>query len=277
MLAVLLGCSSMAGLQEREKEVRTRSESKKSDSDKDSDHQHDNSTYSSYGSGTYPHHQGSSSGSFMSDFWGWLVAAPFAYRSDDPASTIDGGDGTWADDSDSLFPRHEKGQHTVPTARVDYNFQWADDVDARDGRIELGYKWFGFLGRMTRYEDTTGFVLDVRQYYGVLRYGGYRPDFVPGTFEANLGVGIAHHTGDIQQDDTSAAFSLALKYYPTDWIGFEFRPAWYRWEEITIRDYDLSASIGHRYFMLRGGYRWLWDRGEVDVQSGPYAGLSVSF
>ena len=275
MLVVLLACSSMAGLQEREEDVRARSEKKKSGNNSDSSKQ-DNISHPPYGTGTYPS-SAASSGSFLADFWGWLVAAPFAYRSDDPASGLSAEERGWASESGSIFPRHRQGQQTVPNVRVDYNLQWAEDVDAHDGRIELGYKWFGFQGRMTRYEDTTGFVLNVHQYYGMLRYGGCRPDFLPGSFEANIGLGVALHTGDIQQDDSSAAFALGLKYYPCDWAGFEFRPAWYRWEEITIRDFDISASIGPRYFHVRGGYRWIWDQGVVDVQSGPYAGLSVSF
>jgi hypothetical protein len=100
---------------------------------------------------------------------------------------------------------------------------------------------------------------------------------VPGSFEVNIGAGVAQHSGDIAEDDSSGAFTFALKYYPADWVGVEFRPAYYRWEEIMVRDYDLSLSLGYRYLMARAGYRWLWDQGIVGVQSGPYAGLSLSF
>jgi hypothetical protein len=188
----------------------------------------------------------------------------------------------WADSGGARFPPHLPGEATVPYLRFDYNYQWADQVEADDGRIELGYKWLAFHGRMTRYEDEAGDYLDLRQYYGVLRYGGYRPDFLPGTFEIALGLGVVHHTGSAVrvaglEDDTSGALTIPLKYHPFEWFGLEFRPAWYRWFDVTIGDYDLSASAGIRFVQLRGGYRWLWDNGVVDVQSGPYAGLSVSF
>ena len=70
--------------------------------------------------------------------------------------------------------------------------------------------------------------------------------------------------------------TFGVKYYPFEWLGAEFHPAWYRWDEIMIRDYDLSISMGYCYLQFRTGYRWLWDQGVVDVQSGPYAGISLS-
>jgi hypothetical protein len=279
-LAVLLACSAFGGLQEREQDIKQRSakkSEKKKEREENSSSGNSDIATSAFGSGSYPSSSSSYSGSFMSDFWGWLVMAPFAYRHDDPSSSINVEETGWADESPSIYPRHEPGQATAPYVRVDYNFQWADDVDAHDGRIELGYKLLAFHARMTQYTDTTDFTLDVRQYYAVLRYGGHRPDFLPGTFEFNFGLGVAHHTGDIEEEDSSGAVTFGIKYYPVEWFGMEFRPAWYRWENITIRDYDLSASVGYRYLQLRGGYRWLWDQGVVDVQSGFYTGVSVSF
>ena len=68
-----------------------------------------------------------------------------------------------------------------------------------------------------------------------------------------------------------------MKVNPADWLGLEFRPAWYRPQERTIGDYDLSASLGWRYIDLRCGYRWLWMQGEGTLLDGPYAGVSLSF
>ena len=270
-LAVLLACSAFGGLQEREQDVKKRSAKKKKSEREDSNSGHSHAATAPFGSGSYPSTESDYSGSFASDFWSWLVLAPFAYRHDDPAGAMTAEEEGWADEPYSLYPQHELGQTTAPYFRADYNFQWADGVDAHDGRIEAGYKLVAFHGRMTQFR------LDVRQYYAVLRYGGARPDFVPGTFEVNFGVGVATHTGDIEEDDSSGALTFGLKYYPVDWMGVEFRPAWYRWEEILIRDYDLSVAAGYRHLMLRGGYRWLWDEGVVDVQSGFYAGASISF
>ena len=277
-LAVSLACSAMGGLKEREENIKKRSEAKKqAEDEKRASGGNDDIAHSNFGSGTYPSSSSSSSGGFMSDFWGWLVLAPFAYQHDDPAANMNGSEAGWADGKRSIFPRHERGQATVPNVRFDYNFQWADGVDAHDGRIEAGYNFFAFHGRLTRYTDTADFTLNVHQYYGMLRYGGARPAFIPGTFEVNIGAGIAHHSGDIAENDSSGAFTFGIKYNPWQWVGMEFRPAYYRWEEIMIRDYDFSLSLGARYLQVRTGYRWLWDQGIVEVQSGPYAGLSLSF
>ncbi|MCK5676044.1 MAG: hypothetical protein KAH99_03410 [Verrucomicrobia bacterium] len=258
-------------IREREEDVAKRSAEKKKSKSRTSE---DIAT-SAFGSGTYPSSGGGES--FLGGFWGWLVAAPFQYRHDDPSGSLlqDGGDEERADGRRFIFPRHELGQATVPYVRFDYNWQSAD-WDVADTRLELGYKLFAFHGRMTRYSDSEGDELDVSQYYGVLRYGGYRPNFLPGTFEFSIGLGVAQHAA-VVGDDSSGAITVPLKYHPVDWFGIEFRPAWYRWDEITIGDYDLSVSLGARFVQLRGGYRWIWDNGVVDEQSGPYAGVSVSF
>ncbi len=246
---------------------------------------------SAFGSGTYPSSDGGDS--FLGGFWSWLVAAPFQYRQDDPAASMsqDEGDEGRANGRRFLFPRHELGQATVPYARFDYHWQYVDsDIDASDVRIELGYKVLAFHARTTMYDDPfEDEKLDINQYYGVLRYGGYRPDFVPGTFEFGTGFGAAQMkyeypagteegTGDPYPAgtirDTAFAWTILLKYYPVEWLGLEFRPAWYSFDE-RVGDYDLSASLGWRYVQFRGGYRWLKTRGER--LDGPYAGVSVSF
>lgn len=231
---------------------------------------------SSFGSGTYPSSDGGGE-SFLGSFWGWLVASPFQYQHDDPSASMsenEDGEG-WADSQRLIYPKHLLGQATAPYARVDYNWQSIDSAtDANDIRVELGYKLVAFHGRATKYDDGTS-TLDINQYYGVLRYGGYRPNFLPGSFEFAFGAGVAQITGTDQ--DSSGALTVPLKYHPTDWFGIEFRPAWYRWLEINVSDYDLSASLGYRFVQLRGGYRWLTFQ-DVDIDlSGPYAGVSVSF
>jgi len=246
---------------------------------------------SAFGSGTYPSSDGGAS--FLGGFWGWLVTSPFQYQYDDPSGSLldNGGVEGGTGDRRLFFPMHELGQATVPYARFDYNRQSIDsNIDADDVRIEVGYKALAFHVRTTMYEDTfAGEKLDINQYYGVLRYGGYRPGFLPGTFEFGTGFGAAQvkleypetekpdgtidPAGTIR--DATFAWTILLKYYPLEWLGVEFRPAWYSFDE-NVGDYDLSASLGWRYVQFRGGYRWMTLAGD-SWNDGPYAGVSVSF
>jgi hypothetical protein len=240
---------------------------------------YDTAATSSFGSGTYP--SGGGDDSFLGGLMAWLITAPLQYRHDDPAAMALSHDEAaqegWAETSTGWFPRHEPGQATVPYARIDYNRQYVDDeVNADDVRIEAGYKLLAFHGRTTMYtDDSDGYTLDFNQYYAVLRYGGFRPDFLPGTFEAGFGVGVSQIKGD--EEDSSGALTIPLKYYPFEWCGLEFRPAWYRWMDLSVGDYDISASVGYRFLQLRGGYRWMWVQGIGHENDGPYAGISLSF
>jgi hypothetical protein len=219
--------------------------------------------------------------SFLGGFFAWLIAAPFDYQPDDPSASplndSEDHEESWAGRIVDRFPLHELGDATVPYARFDYNYQRVDsDIDADDFRVEAGYKWLAFHGRATRFSDSSdGFKLDMDQYYGVVRYGGWKPLFIPGTFEAAIGLGVSQISGD--EDHTSGAVTIPLKYYPVVWGGIEFRPAWYQWDNRSIGDYDLSASFGSHYLHVRGGYRAMWMEGEGRFNDGPYAGLSVSF
>lgn len=201
----------------------------------------------------------------LGSLWGWLIMAPFQPSSEDG----------WTDERGSIYPSHLQGQATAPYARIDYNRQYIDSLtQARDLRLELGYKLIAFHGRTTRYDDGSD-RWDINQYYGVLRYGGYRPDFLPGTFEFGIGLGMAQV--EATDKDSSEAATLSFKYYPADWGGLEIRSAWYKWMDIRISDYDLSTSIGHRFIQVRAGYRWLRFSGIGSDLNGPYAGISASF
>jgi len=241
---------------------------------------HRSLAYDEFGSGTYP----SDGGSFLGGFWAWVVTAPMYYRHDDPGrlGLTDEEAEAWAEGHHGIFPLHQHGEATVPYVRADYNRQHIDgNISADDVRMEAGYKALAFHGRSTMYSDSSdGFELDINQFYGVLRYGGHRPDFVPGTFEAAIGVGISEiRTNDsLIPKESAGAITLPLKYHPTSWIGVEFRPAWYSWVRgRSIGDYDLSASVGYRFVQFRGGYRALWLQGEGIYNDGPYAGVSFSF
>lgn len=281
-LAVSLACSALAGglgdLKEKTDSKAEEQEPKKAQAGKA---YHNDSATSSFGSGTYP--SASSGSGFMSDFWGWLVAVPFNYRSDDPASSMNTSeqDG-WAEEGGLHAPRHQKGQAVMPTLRADFNWQYIDgDNQAIDGRIELGYKAIGFLARSTKYDDRLQDLTQrINQYYGMLRFGGRWPEVIPGTFEVAFGIGAAYQNGDLS-DDHSVALTVPLKYYPTDWLGIEFRPAWYEADYgglvYNMGDYDFSASLGYRFVQFRAGYRWLWFSGIGRTLDGPYAGISLSF
>jgi hypothetical protein len=236
---------------------------------------------SAFGSGTFP--SGDDGGaSFLGSFYAWLVASPLETHPSDPTASIDEDGFGGAAVRHGFFPMHVPGEATVPYARFDYNYQSVDsETDANDLRVELGYKLLAFHGRSTMYSTPSeGQDMDINQFYGILRYGGYRPDFLPGTFEAGLGLGgswikLEDSIGSI--DDSTVAFTLFAKYYPVQWFGVEFRPAWYRFDGAQIGDYDLSASVGYRFVQLRGGYRWLGFSGNSEDLNGPYAGLSASF
>lgn len=274
--AILLAYEVSAGrLSILEQEVAEKSRAKAEKKKEVKARSYNDSSNSSFGSGTYPSAGGES---FLGGFWAWLIASPFQYQHDDPSGSLlqDENEEGWSNGQHSIYPKHVLGQATAPYVRVDYNEQKIDSLtDAQDIRIEVGYKLVAFHGRMTEYKDED--TLDIDQYYGVLRYGGCRPGFLPGTFEFAFGLGVAQIQFEGSNKDSSGALTVPLKYYPTDWFGIEFRPAWYRWMDVNVSDYDLSASVGYRFVQLRGGYRWLGVQG-VDIDlNGPYVGMSVSF
>ncbi len=239
----------------------------------------ESSSSSSFGSGTYP---SSSSGSnFAGDFLVWLVTAPFqAWNSDAAPSGSDTNDGEgWAEGDTGFFVGHTLGKLTKPYVRADYNWQYINsNLDAQDLRIEAGYKMLAFYGRHTVYtESNPADELTLNQYYGMLRFGDTlrHEDFSNGSWDVGLGLGMAQQIGNAEH--SSWALTVPVKFYPTDWFGVEFRPAWYRPQERMIGDYDLSASLGWRFVQFRGGYRWLWRQGDGHRFNGPYAGVSVSF
>lgn len=147
----------------------------------------------------------------------------------------------------------------MPVVRADYNWQHLNsNLTADDVRVEAGYQFFSFQGRHTRYtEKNPDDRLDLNQFYGVVRVGDEEgTDFITNWGEIGLGAGCAQQNGNA--NDFSWALTMPVKLYPAEWIGVEFRPAWYRPQDRVIGDYDLSVSLGWRFVQLRGGYRWLW-------------------
>jgi len=276
LIAALTNEAAGGRLDDLKKQVSEKSvEKKKKEKKTPQPCHHNNACYSAYGAQTYP---SSRSDSFIGSFLGWLMMAPTQYHINDPANSSVNQEG-WTDDEEraSIYPKHTPGQATAPFARIDYNRQHIDSLtDAQEIRVELGYKLAAFHCRATHYDDSDGEPLDINQYYAVLRYGGYRPDFLLGTFEIGLGLGVVQ-INDETSEDSAEAVTFLIKYYPAEWCGIEFRSAWYEWMEIGMDDYDFSVSLGHRFVQLRAGYRWVEFKDVGINLNGPYAGVSVSF
>ncbi len=172
--------------------------------------------------------------------------------------------------------QHNIGTVGMPYVRFDYRWQYLDsDVDANDFLLEAGYKYLAFYGRVTQYEDAANVNLDIEQYYAMVRTGGSDDFYFPGSFQVGAGLGWYSIEGDQIQD--GPALTVPVMLYPNDWFGVEFRPAWAVINDKVLSDYDVSASLGHRFAHLRLGYRWLWVQHEGHWLDGPYAGLSFSF
>ena len=216
----------------------------------------------------------------------WVAYDWWAEPDEEPVPVVDSpgdaadADGGFADEDyeeeglDGL--RHVIGTPSIPYARFDYRWQYLDhDTDAHDFLLEAGYKYLAFYGRVTQYEAAADENLDIEQFYGMLRIGGTDDFYFPGSFQIGAGLGVYSIQGD--QTQSGAALTIPVMLYPTEWLGFEFRPAWTTINDKTVSDYDVSVGMGYRFAHLRLGYRWLWVQHEGHWLDGPYAGVSVSF
>jgi len=212
---------------------------------------------------------------FLNAFMTILLFTSHKEGSQNNAEGLDSPDSDYEKEKPLFF--HNVGDQTLPYLRADYNWQYIDsDLYAQDIQLEVGYKMLGFLGRHTVYsESNPNDQTSLDQYYAMLRFGQSNIKRGPYGLEIALGLGGIVFKGN--SEDTSGALTIPIKFYPTQWIGFEFRPAWYFINEKTIGDYDLSASVGYRFVHLRGGYRWLYMQSEGSHLNGPYLGLSISF
>jgi hypothetical protein len=238
----------------------------------------DRGSYSTFGSGSYSSARGGDG--FLHSIWFWMLGSPFAYRHYDASEAMMGSDEAgWSSGAAGPMFEHDSGSPVLPWLRADYNHQYINtDLAADDVRVEAGYRMLAFHGRHTRYtESHPTDHLDISQFYGVFRLGNTDVDDFGGLYGWEMGMGL----GGVQQrgndKHSSFAFTFPVKLYPTEWLGFEFRPAWYRPQQRTIGDYDFSVNGGWRFVQLRAGYRWLYMQGEGHLFNGPYAGVSLSF
>jgi len=187
----------------------------------------------------------------------------------------DGADQVFSDDELDGFD-HQVGTPGMPFLRVDYRWQYLSrDLEANDFLLEAGYRYVALYGRVTQYESASSEQLDIGQYYGMVRYGGTDEFYFPGSFQVAAGIGGYSIRGD--QSQSGPALTVPVMVYPSDWFGFEFRPAWASINNKTVSDYDVSRNVGHKFTRLCLGYRWFWVQHEGGWLDGPYAGLSLSF
>jgi hypothetical protein len=225
-IIVVLGLFALQATGGQLDDFEKKGKKEKSDSSSSSQpkQQSSDSSSSSFGSGTYP--SSNSGNSFAGDFLIWLVTAPFQSRNNDAAPLAsDSYDGEgWADGDTGLFAGHTLGKLTKPYVRVDYNWQYINsNLEAQDLRVEAGYKLLAFYGRHTLYTESNSTnnlnELTLNQYYGMLRFGGalHHENFLNGSWEVGLGLGTAQQMGN--EEHSSWALTVPVKFYPTDWFG----------------------------------------------------------
>jgi len=188
---------------------------------------------------------------------------------DDPGS-IDDPEDIFAD---ALEPPLLPGTVGMPYARFDYHWQYLDPHTAASTyTLETGYRHAAFSGRMSRYrDDEDNETLDINQYYALGRTG--RSSDIG---SVQIGMGIGGYVINGEKHKAGAAFTVPISYCYKDIVGIEFRPAFADINGATVRDYDVSISLGYQYVQLRAGYRWLW----VDSGSwldGYHAGFSIMY
>ena len=224
------------------------------------------------GRARHPERHHSSNGGFLNYCFGWMF-----WRSgpDESVLIVDSDEMETASTADVLA--HRPGSPGLPYLRLDYRWQYLEhDLGASDFLLETGYEFAAFYGRVTHYSDrASAESLDIEQYYGMLRFGGSDNFNFPGSVELGIGAGAYSIKGESEQD--GVALTVPVLFYPNEWFGVEFRPAWALINEKAIGDYDLSVSLGRDYTHLQLGYRWLWIEQEGCWLNGPYAGLFVSF
>ncbi len=175
-----------------------------------------------------------------------------------------GGVSSWEKTADK-----SKGQPLIPFVRLDLSYQNVEsDVYATDVALEVGYgPWAAWLQRTEYEEDNPDSNLKL-SYVQAL----YRMSF--GTaVEIDLGIGGSYLDGT--GSSSGVGFSLPVKFYPWERLGFEFRPVWSNINGNQIEDYTLGIVGGWEYVSLKAGYRWV-STGPESL-NGPSVGVVFSY
>lgn len=165
-----------------------------------------------------------------------------------------------------IEPR-KAGEALIPFVSVDVSYQDVEsDVTAADVRGEIGYGSLGIQARQTRYwEDEPKDGLTATQVHGLYRMS------IGSKAELDLGIGSLFLEGD--GSNSGVSFTAPVLIHPSDFFGFEFRPAWSSINENTINDYDAALLLGWRFASLRVGYRWFMTAHES--LNGPQVGIAM--
>ncbi len=185
-------------------------------------------------------------------------------------------------DLDDLPPR-ALGAPVLPFFRVDVAYQEVNsDLSALDTRVEVGAGTFYVEARTTRYKyssldytysnpynNGSDGSFEINQWYAGIRL----------TLSERLMIGMAggQMVLEDQFHDRGNSISTPVFYYPTEWFGLEFRPAWAHVRGSLIEDYDLGCVIATRGVSLRFGYRKINTNPLIGTLDGPYVGLSFHF
>ncbi len=165
----------------------------------------------------------------------------------------------------------ENGEPHLPLFRVDAGIQQvSDEIRGYDLGLQLGTAAFALDARWTRFrEQNASRDLDLIQTHFLYRISGSRH------FEIDLGLGAAWLRGE--ETRVGGSFSLPLRVWPWEHVGFELRPSWTGFEGVGLSDIESSILLKYEHIALQAGYRWIESEADVKGLSGPRAGICIYF
>jgi hypothetical protein len=157
------------------------------------------------------------------------------------------------------------GERPLPSVRFDATYQNIEsDVVGYDFMTEVGSGPVAIHVDYTHYtERIPEDELDITRIYGLLRFSN-NPKY-----EIDFGIGGLLVNGD--KERSRLVFTIPVLLYPSDYIGFEFRPSFSE----DIVDLDIAALGTYGAASLKLGYRWVTTFNES--LAGPYIGFSLNY